>query len=525
MKIDLRGFTGEVPRTEPYYLDETNAVSSVDAAMRGGSLTPFRQNSTPVHVFPSNRLTIHQHEGEWLGWNADADVVPGPVAQDRLYISYENAEPQLRVDGQYLNLHLPTPNARPTLTRNGQLDTDIADYVVYAFTWVTSYGEESAPSPVSPSILWSPGCTITVSNLPGTPPANRGVVFKRIYRSVTGSTGATDMFFVAEVPATDVSYVHDAEVAPIAEALPTAEFAPVPKNLRGLTALPNGMMAGFAGKELYFCEPYQPHAWPVKYRLTMNDYIIGLAAFGTSMAVLTTGQPQTVQGMHPEQMVAQEVEQPFPCVAKRGIVDMGYAAVFPSTDGLVLISQSGGRLVTQGLWTREQWQALNPRTFAAARVGNYYLFTCSPADGSGRMTAMLDPNAQQPTLMQLADNISSIYTEIATGTTYVLDASRQNVRVFDDPAAKKRQYRWKSKPFQLPYARAFGAMRLDAVAASGEGVTTRIYADGKLFATLTAINRAARLPAGEHTNWQIELTGDATVLQLTLAQTLGELNQ
>ena len=43
--------------------------------------------------------------------------------------------------------------------------------------------------------------------------------------------------------------------------------------------LPNGMMVGFSGNNICFCEPFFPHAWPIRYRLTTNFDIVSLGAF------------------------------------------------------------------------------------------------------------------------------------------------------------------------------------------------------------------------------------------------------
>ncbi|MGL1400235.1 hypothetical protein ACSTI4_24935, partial [Vibrio parahaemolyticus] len=77
------------------------------------------------------------------------------------------------------------------------------------------------------------------------------------------------------------------------------QYNPPPAGLRGLTAMPNGMMAAFDGKDLYFCEPYLPHAWPASYTLTTDFPIVGLGAFGTSLVVMTTGNLYLVSGTAP----------------------------------------------------------------------------------------------------------------------------------------------------------------------------------------------------------------------------------
>ncbi|MFZ0099384.1 MAG: hypothetical protein WAK98_12925, partial [Gemmobacter sp.] len=64
MTIRLKGFSGEVPRVEPFYLPDQSAVAVMDAAMRGGSLTPFRQATAEEHLFGSNCVGFYLHGAE-----------------------------------------------------------------------------------------------------------------------------------------------------------------------------------------------------------------------------------------------------------------------------------------------------------------------------------------------------------------------------------------------------------------------------------------------------------------------------
>lgn len=523
MAIRLQGFTGEFPRTDPYYLTDQAAAHTMNAALRRGSLQPFRQRSLTQHTFPAARTSIYLHGSEWIGWDHDTDVVPGPVAEDRLYITHGNGQPTMRISGSEVQLNLPNPTQKPSITINGTVDQDEAEYVAYAWTWITSLGEETAPSPLSNSALWSDNCTVTLGNLPGSPHVtNRFVSGKRIYRAITGSSGATELYFVAEIGPADTGYVHNINTAPIAEAITTKDFDPAPTNLRGLTAMPNGMMAGFRGKELLFCEPYQPHAWPGAYRLTLNDTIIGLAAFGSSLAVLTTGLPYIAQGLHPDAIALEKLEQPFPCMSKRGIVDMGYGAVFPSTDGLVMVTQQGAQLISAGLWTREQWLAMRPTTMRAARIGHLYAVSYLPAGGA-RSLVLIDPNAPDSGVWRSDEDAADLFTHLESGNTYLIDTTGTQVRIFDDPSRPKKSYTWKSKPYRLPVAQSFGAIRIETDGTNGEGITANIYADGNLFHSVSLKDQNTRLPAGAYRTWQVELTGTATVLGVHIGRTFAEI--
>ena len=524
-RIVLQQFSGEVPRVDPFYLPDAAASDAMNAQMLRGTLAPFRALGAEEHTFGAAMTAIYLHNAEWLGWNHDVDVVPGPVAQDRLYITHGNAQPTLWNDGTEIPLRLPNPTTRPIIARTGDLDTDNAESVVYAYTWVTSLGEESGPSPLSNRVLWSPDNNITLSSMPATPPiAGRLITKKRIYRAVTGASGVVDLYFVAEINLTDITFIHDLDTHPIAEALATKEFDPAPNNLRGLTAMPNGMMAGFAGKEVFFCEPYQPHAWPEAYKLAVNDTIIGLAAFGTTLAVLTTGQPYIVQGMHPESMAMQKMEQPFPCMAKRAIVDMGYSAIYPSTDGLVSVSENGAQLMTKALWTRDQWLAMQPTTMIAGRVGNLYAFSYTPLAGGGsRHVVLLDPSGEQAVLRS-DEVVQAFYTHVESGKTFVLGSDRTAVRELHPRDTAKKTMRWRSKEYRLGHPTSFGAIRIETDDAAGETAQARIYANGELLHTVEQLNATARLPPGTYRNWQIEIAGNATVLRVVMASSIVELN-
>lgn len=520
-RITLRGFAGETPKVPPHYLPETHAASSINAALDTGDLSPLRSSALRESL-SSVADSLYLHGADWLSWASDADAVPGPVATDRLYITRSGAAPVMRVDGVERPLALPTPTVRPTVTLTGTLDSAVATAYVYAFTWVTSLGEETAPSPLSPTINWSDGCTVTVGGMPSSFPTNRLVSGKRIYRSETSATGETELFFVAEIPAANVSYVHDPALAPIQEAIRTKDFEPVPANLQGLTALPNGILAGFRGKELWFCEPYQPHAWPSIYMLTTNDFIVALAAFGTSLAVLTTGMPYVVQGLHPEQMTMQKIEQPLPCVSKRSVVDMGYAAIYASPDGLVQIGTSGATLISQNLWTQRQWTLMEPHNIRAARYGTRYAFVSAPGSAMGQAIAMVDTTGAQPFLVRSDDTARALFSHDRSGRLYYLTSDGQEIREFNPVGGALKTYTWLSKPFRVTDSQPFGIAIVDTGAAGGT-VTCIIYADGEEFYRSSERDTRFRLPSGRGREWQIELTGTASVIQVRMARMIGGL--
>ena len=101
----------------------------------------------------------------------------------------------------YLGVNAPANAPTMVFTYNGGTPgDDIQATISYVFTYVTSWDEESAPSPASaPGEIYDDGyCTVSCTT-PGTEwPASSLITAIRIYRIAVGTTGA-DYQFLAEV--------------------------------------------------------------------------------------------------------------------------------------------------------------------------------------------------------------------------------------------------------------------------------------------------------------------------------------
>lgn len=515
--IHLRGFAGEIPRVQPRYLPDQNAQTARNVRLDRGHLEPIK-SSALAHTAPGVRATFYKHGATWLTFtDVTTRVVPGPVATDRLYITSASAAPRLLHSGTEYPLALPQPTVAPVMSRVGVLDDELAEVALFAYTWVTAMGEESQPSPPG-SIMLSPGNVAVLGSMPA-PPTGRNITHKRIYRSQTTASGQTELFFIAEITGSDASYSHDMEASPLQEAITSTDFDPPPSTMQGIIAMPNGIMAAFDGRELLLSEPWQPHAWPYKYRLSMTDEIVALAAFGSSLAVLTKGQPYIVQGLHPEAMAQRKLEQPFPCVSARGVVDLGYSAVYPSTEGLVEITEGGGRLLTEGTWTREQWAALVPSSFVATAFNRSYVFSHTP-DSGARQIGVLDVSTQPASLARIDIATTALWTDIATGKAYFLATGGTEIHELDPSgAATARTMLWRSKPFFSGTPQAMGAVFIEATTV-GTGAGVRIIADGTVRATIppAQFNRSVRLPSGRWRLWEVEVEGTSIITRISLGQ-------
>lgn len=577
--LKLVGFTGEVPKIIPRLLAESAAQLAYNVRLDDGGLTPVRRTRFE-HQFvgapPGGYQTIYKHGEDWLAWPGDVYLAPGPVATDRLYIMGDGV-PKMLVGGVTYPLAVPFPSGALTATLGGTPTPGATGTTrLYVYTWVTDFGEESEPSPVSADVFWTPGQTLTLSGFAATP-GGRNITKQRIYRAQTGKTG-TQLYFIAERAASTADFADTVSPELLQEVLPSADWNAPPDDLTGLIALPNGMMAAFRGKELCFCEPYRPHAWPEKYRLTMDYELVGLGAFTASLIVTTKGTPYIVTGTAPENMVSERIEQNLPCINPRGIVDLGYSVAYPSPDGLVLVTASGASVISSRLFSRAEWLRLNPYNMVASQYNGRYFtsYNYSDADGLEYLgTFIIDLTGEQAFLIRAHARASAMFFDLPTGILYLLVGDQ--VFEWDALSEPNDLLSWKSKLFVLPTPTNFGAILIEAddnktedelaaieaeiaritaanlaafalpsiggelnslplnsVALNGDilqpipnfgrNVSVNVYADRKLVATVGKVNQMARLPAGfKATWWEVEVVSDMAIAQITLAGTGQEL--
>ena len=84
--------------------------------------------------------------------------------------------------------------------------------------------------------------------------------------------------------------------------MPSTNYYPPPVNMQGITAMPNGMYVGFVDNQIWFSEPYYPHAWPPGTVLTTDFPIVGLGLTSGTLVACTAANPWTITGVNPTQM-------------------------------------------------------------------------------------------------------------------------------------------------------------------------------------------------------------------------------
>lgn len=575
--IKLTAFTGEQPRLISRLLPATAAQFSVNTRLDDGGLTPFNTAVQEDSIGSAAAKTIYKFQGQWLWWAGLVNAAPGPVADDRLYYTGDGV-PKMRVNGTVYNLAVTPPTAAlgTALGGAGSGDTQTR---LYTYTFVTDLGEESEPAPASASLDWKPGQTVTLSGFQA-PPAGRAITKQRIYRSQTGSTG-TYFYFIAERAASNADFVDNIAVNAFQEMLPSVAWNAPPDTLTGLIAMPNGMMAAFEGKKLYFSEPFRPHAWPEKYVLTTDADIVGLGAIGTSLVIATTANPYLATGSSPDTMQMVKLEANLPCINARGIVDLGFAIAYPSNEGLAAVSASGeAKLVSGDIMGIDDWRGLSPETIIGGQLSGRYVafYDTEDADGTVMTGAVFFDLGSTPYLIRTNTAVSAAVYEIETGALYFLAKDESDIYRMDSPQGDRESYYWKSKDFHMPGETSFAAIQIDTidtvtpleyknyeaqraqviaknaqliaskvslgdingapintVASGGDNllrlptppgnVRVGVYANGTLIATVTRTGTPVRLPAKAATMWEIDVSANVSVSQIVIASTMDELKR
>lgn len=662
----ITGFAGIVPRRGARMLEANQAQVAVNCRLTSGYIAPLRDALfTAAPSLNGIRSIFKMRIGGtdfWLAWESDVDAVKGPIAGDDTYRTYYTGDREPRVTdlslatsappfpGAFYVLGVYPPENAPGVAHGGGAGSAVSRAFLYTF--VTQWGEESAPSPASAVTVgkvdgtwtisgmdtaplnsvaitnasWAGGnATVTVSpstfglrvgeeievsgmNPPGynttgsvivalTPttvtyavesnpgafvaggtlarsaPHNTTNMVKRIYWTETTASGTTFQF-VKEVPVatTSTTVAGDADSG---EELPSTDWPMPPTNMIGLVLHPCGSLVGISGNVICFSEPYKPYAWPDAFKITLDYDGVGLGVFGQSILAATQAQPYVIQGTDPESMIPTKVEQPWPCLSKRGIVSFGYGVMYPAPQGLVLVAIGDAQIITKDLYTQEEWTQIAPSTFAAGQYAGRYVASYT-TDGISRQIVIID-KSEFASVVQANKDVSALYGDPTTGNLYVVLGG--SIYQWDADPGVKLVSDWLSREFVFPDAINLGAAKVDAdfgmtaeeaaaaqaaadaieaanaaliaadlthgsvngfsingLSVNGSGIeslppttwdsmTFQLYVDGAVkFSKTITDSKPFRLPAGyKADNAAFRVSGNITVKAITVAESMREL--
>lgn len=478
--IKLEDFSGIVPRTGPTQIDATQAQTANNVKLQSREL---RSWSAPLVVYtPSspNTQTIYRIEspgGEkyWLEWTSNVDMVPGPVAdvdEFRYYytgdgipkktnyaLATNNGSQTKPYPKAWLNMGVAAPTNAPTLAASGT--SEPVETRAYVYTNISTFGsvkEESAPSPPSTVTVSLTNATVTISGFTAIPTNGYNITSRRIYRTITGATSVV-FAFVAEIANDVLSYVDGKSVTQLGSELPSLYWGEPPEDLQGLVAMPNGILAGFVGNQVWFSEPYYPHAWPPGYSLTVDDPIVGLGVYQTTLVVATARYPYLISGVSPTSMSQQKLPIPQPCVSKKSIVSDQYGVLYASPNGLVSLGSGTQDVVTTPLYTRDEWQLLNPATMLSLVYNNLYIGFYT---ASGGTQAIVIARGEIPPLVTLEFDAQAVFVDRTTADIFAISKTDEKLYQLDASPVNYLPYEWLSKQFIMPSPTNFAAMKVQA---------------------------------------------------------------
>lgn len=508
--IKLEGFSGISPRTGPTQLAANQAQIARNVRVTSQELRSWKKEIkayTPVlspikTVFRLSNIFSGAHK--WLEWTTDVDIVHGPVSdltENRIYYTGDGAPKKTNwalattsgvglapYPNSWLYMGVPAPTGAPTLTPSSSATP--AEVRAYVYTNISTFGtvkEESAPSPATTVTVSTTG-SVTVSGFTAAPTTGYNITHRRIYRTITGS-GSVTYSFVAEIPVATTSYVDSLTAVQLGEALTSLYYTPPPDDLAGIVAMANGILVGFRGNEVWFSEPYLPHAWPSIYMMTVSDTIVGLGVYDQSVVVLTVRRPYVISGSTPGAMSQIRLPMLQPCVSKRSIASDQFGVLYASPNGLVSIGSGTQDVVTTALYTREEWQALAPASMIGKVYNNLYIGSCNI---DGKNTAIVLSRGDIPPLFILDFDIAAMYVDHENTDIYAISGVDNALYQLDADQVNNTFYQWKSKKFVMPNPINYAAIKVQAAyeyISDGEAYNA-------LVAQITAANQALFSTAG-----------------------------
>lgn len=188
----IAGFSGLVPRLAKQLLAPNQAQVATNCTLTSGDLRPRSGPlliAAPVIVNDIMSMFRMEKDGneKWLAWDKDVDVARSPVAgntQRRFYYTGDGEPRASDYDtatagvGPYPSgcfvLGVSPPITKPTVTPSGGVSGTTVSRS-YVYTFVTPWGEESAPSPASTVTTGKVDDTWALSAMDAAPP-NSGTI-------------------------------------------------------------------------------------------------------------------------------------------------------------------------------------------------------------------------------------------------------------------------------------------------------------------------------------------------------------
>ena len=407
MRIHIANPKGRTPKVHKKRLPDNIAQTAKNCDLREGTLKALKTLKTDTTFSAPGALrSLYKFDAKWVYWTeSDINAVRLQLAAsgDRVMYTGDGYPKQFdntlmaatgKPDGtdDYRRVGITAPTAALTLNLNGSSSGVVKYTVAYVYTYVVKWAdgteEESPPSPSTAATDIDGAEYVSLQNfvIPSLASTGNNITHVRVYRKASSTTGAdyrlvksrgtsatetTDFWYdipIAKVPNSS-TYIYDTNGTATDlwdnsadDLIETTDWARPVDTLAGLVQYQNGILAGFAGRYVYTSEPFVHYAWPTNNRVQVDYDIVALGMYNLSLIVTTTGYPYVVSGADSSDLSSYILPYPQKNLSARGTVSTKYGVVYPCPDGLFLINDEGGTVVTEGVITKTQWEALGTLT-------------------------------------------------------------------------------------------------------------------------------------------------------------------
>lgn len=400
-----------------------------------------------------------------------------------------------------------------------ELAYGVVENRAYVYTNQNTWLEESGPSPaaqIDTTYVQAVAMTLAASSFTDLRPFS---VFN-VYRTMGSSSSYVKVRSGPETSFTESSY----KASQVLGTLETLEYELPPASLEAFLLLPGGVLVGFSGNTLYLSEPYRPHSW--QYNLSFPALIRGMCLSAQSIVVATAERGYAVVGSHPSSIQAPELPIPQAGVSQGAMTTLDGVAAYASHDGIVAVVGSQATLkASQKLFARDDWRA---------RYGSILDDKSMRFAWHDGMLVATSSTTPLGFILRMDEMAAGEYTQFnhqidATFRLPVADALYYSIGsdIYEFGGGSNLTYDWWSKDFIFPREVSLGAGYINC---SGNVTLTLYRADPSdenemiEWLEITVSSGFFRLPGGTRSRkWSVRLQGTATVNELYIARSAGEL--
>lgn len=570
-RVKIQAFGGMIPARDDRLLPDNNASDAANIWTYTGALESIRvprdihtlSNTAARYVFrvPKGAADVlHIEDSYWLEFeDITTTVVKSPVrgSEEPAYYWANTTEvpgyttfERIAAGNPNLVLGIPAPAVAPGVVPAGGVSAT-TETRAYVYTWVSAYGEEGPPSPATVVTgkvddTWA----ITLTAPSGANTTGRVLEDVRIYRTITSAQGVAVYYLVTDQVIADLTYDDTLAASTIIGqgSLQSTTWTAPPEDLEGMVAMANGMLVGWRLNEVWFSEPYRPHAWPAEYVQLVDYDIIGAGAFDQSIIVGTKAYPFFATGSSPLTVSLRRIAAAEPCVSRGSIVSTPGGVYYASPNGLIFAVPGAAQNITRAMIPKDRWAELTnlPQLRAALINEAYYAFsgviegvfqTDAFQDDAFQMQdftgtrdgVFLDMRDERVGLTKLEHDTPTYNVLQDTWTGELMLIRDGKVKLVDVTHDVMGDYRWASKIFTMPKPENLSAVKFIWEAPLG-GVTPagtlKTYADGVLVQTknMPPNKQVFRLPSGfKATTYQFVVEANFRIKSIEVGSTVKDL--